>query len=173
MTHPNATDSDAIDLMMTQEVTPREHRRWSQASFRRLTTAAAIVAACALVGCGDDGDGESATGATITQAEFVTQANAICQTGADELDAINASSDLAPPDFFYEEVVPSIRSQIAELRALGFPEGDEELLAAIFDDTDKVLDELETKADPFGSGDPFEDLNGRMREYGLTACADG
>lgn len=97
----------------------------------------------------------------------------ICHTGTDELDAINAGSDLAPPDFFHEEVLPGIRSQVVEIRTLGFPEGDEELLAAVLDETEEVLDELGTRAGPFGSGDPFGDINSRMREYGLTVCADG
>lgn len=76
--------------------------------------------------------------------------------------------------FFKEMVIPSIRQQVADMRALGFPEGDEGTLGAIFDDTEIVLDDLEEDPDPLGRPqNPFASLNRRLGEYGLTTCAGG
>lgn len=137
---------------------------------RRLAVAASlVVAALGLSGCGDD---DSAAG-SIPKEEFLEAANAICEEGAAEIEAAEAEAAFGP-DFFIGTVIPSIRQQMADMRALGFPEGDEEAVGSIFDDTEAVLDTIEADAESVGSApNPFAGLNERMDDYGLTVCAEG
>ena len=116
-------------------------------------------------GCGDDDDG------AISKEDFVAQANAICQEASDVLDE-EFNTAPGPKEFFYSNVIPSIRGQIDDMRDLGFPDADEELLDSLFNDTEAVLDELAATPDDFGTGpNPFAELNQRMTDYGLTVCA--
>lgn len=145
----------------------------------------ATTLAGALVGCGgdDDADVDSAattTAQSITKAEFLAQANAICAAGNAEIDAALAgvtetTTEEELTTIINEQVVGSVRTQIADIRALGFPDGDAELLDAIFTDSEAALDQV--AADPIGTfvdttEDPFADLNARLADYGLTACAE-
>ncbi len=72
--------------------------------------------------------------------------------------------------FILEVVVPSIRQQLADIRELGFPEGDEETIEGILTDAEAVLDQTESDLESVGP-DPFADVNERMAEYGMSECA--
>ena len=118
-----------------------------------------------------DASAPSASGA-ITKDEFVASANAICGATMAEQDEQRTADNFGSKRFFYDVVVPGIREDVEEIRALGYPAGDEETLAAIMDDTDVLLDELAADEENFGLGpNPFADLNGRLAAYGLTTCA--
>ncbi len=90
-------------------------------------------------------------------------------------------------DAFFDDVFgPQIEEQLAELRALGAPAEDADLLAALYDDVERALEETNTIIDDAVAGDPeaierftsedaedpFEDVNRRAREYGLTICGE-
>ncbi|WES65732.1 hypothetical protein P0L94_06575 [Microbacter sp. GSS18] len=127
--------------------------------------AAIVVSGFGLTGC-------AATSSTISQEEFLASANAICAEAAAEIEAMEWPDD-GTEVFFIEEVVPNIRQQVADIRELGYPTGDEEVLAAILDDTEAVLDEI-VAAGPGEVGNqanPFADVNQRMFAYGLDSCA--
>ncbi len=108
------------------------------------------------------------------RAAFVEAANRICREGSDALAGgePDATDQDAMAAYITGTFVPAVRRQLDEIRALGFPPGDEAELAAILDDTDAALDRL--AADPIGvinSGrDPFGDVNARLNAYGLTDC---
>jgi len=113
----------------------------------------------------------------ITKTEFVEQANAICDAGNATIEA-DPGSNAPGPVFFVETIIPSIRQQVTEIRTLGFPEGDGELLEKMLGDTETVLADLEVEleADPesFGSGpNPFAETNQALADYGLNVCASG
>jgi hypothetical protein len=141
----------------------------------RATRVLVVVAMAGLfvAACGDD-DGES-----ITKDDFVEQANAICADGNDELDAAGEDVDFNDEDafsaFVTDELVPSVRQQIADIRDLGFPEGDEDELDAILDDASADVDNIEDDPASVGEAfsnneDPFDDVNQRLNDYGLTEC---
>lgn len=145
--------------------------------MKKLASVAAMVAlAAALVACGDDDDAEGAgtSDASISKDEYVAQANAICEAGQAELAAALAEITAETTE---EEaagiIADAIRAQITELRALGYPEGDQETLESIYGDAEALLDEIE--ADPSivtTNEDPFTEVNDRLASYGLTACAE-
>lgn len=108
------------------------------------------------------------------RAAFTEAANRICREGSDALagQEPDATDQDAMAGFITGTFVPAVRRQLDDIRALGFPPGDEAELAGILDDTDVALDAL--AADPIGvinSGrDPFADVNARLNAYGLTDC---
>jgi hypothetical protein len=136
------------------------------------------------VSCGDDDDAPenaaTTTAQSITKQEFLTQANAICTAGSAEMQAALAAVTEATTEdelsaIITDQMVGSIRGQLADMRALGYPDGDRETLEGIYTDTEAMLDQVE--ADPIGlvlnaTTDPFAELNARLAEYGLTACAE-
>lgn len=155
----------------------------------RVLPALALGLVLALSACGgddgDDGDaGDGSSGSatadvgsetTISKADFVDQANEICAAGNEELAAGSESIDPADPDtiaaYANDVLVPSIRAQLEDIRALGYPEGDEEMLDGVLADADAALDQIE--ADPSllaGDTDPFGDVNATLTDYGLTEC---
>ena len=90
---------------------------------------------------------------------------------------------------------PVLEEELADLRALAAPEGDEDLLAAIYDDLEAVLRAIRQLAAAAAAGDlaaieqltsnedqghaglrvvatAFSDLDIRAGEYGLTVCGD-
>jgi hypothetical protein len=143
---------------------------------RHVLVGAALVMSVLGFGCGDD-DG----GSDISKDDFIEQANAICEAGSADLqeasegfDENSTQEEIA--DFVTDVLVPNVRDQIDEIRDLGFPEGDEDELESIFDDTEEQLDEIADDPEAFigaDAEDPFADINQRMSDYGLTTCAEG
>jgi len=110
----------------------------------------------------------------------VANANAICDESSKLIDAVSSelgtdASDKEVDDFVKQTLVPAIRDEIARIRALGFPTGDANKLNGVLFDMDGVLDDL--SADPNAvlsqGATPFEDINRRLDDYGLTACGSG
>lgn len=146
--------------------------------MRKLIAAVAVLAASAtLVGCGGDDGGSS--GAAISKADFVAQANEICATGNAEL--VTAMGSLSPDttaeeiqQVFVDTVIPNIRGQVADIRALGFPAGDEATLDGLFDQVEHILDQAQ--ANPASMMDdtasPFEAVNQQLIGYGLDTCGE-
>lgn len=151
----------------------------------RIATGLAVIVCAFAAGCGgddsDDGGGGGEAPATdITKAEFVKQANAICTAGnqeiadaAQELGSNGQPSDDDLQGFAEDSLIPSIRGQVEDIRALGFPEGDEDTLGGLLDDADGILDDAEDDPVAFvqQDEDPFTDVNQGLADYGVTACA--
>ena len=67
-------------------------------------------------------------------------------------------------------LVPNIRGQLEDIRALGFPEDDEDTVDSALSAADDVLDEVEADPSILLSADPFADVNTALNDYGLTEC---
>jgi hypothetical protein len=169
----------------------------------RLTALFALVLAAVLIaaGCGD-GDDETTTAATTTPTtttagatgatgatgeplskdEFITQADGICETGDQEIDA--EAQEFFPQggnpgaaeeeEFVSEVVVPNIQEQLDGIGALTPPEGDENEVKAILDAAQQAVDQLEEDPSALSGGgsggDPFAEANRLAQDYGLKAC---
>jgi hypothetical protein len=166
--------------------------------------ALAIAAAIALGagGCGggsDSASGES-TGATATggganqtvhssslsKAEFIKRADAICTRektkGLEAMGAYVKESKGAAGqekaaligEAIQKVFLPSVQSQVDQIRALGAPEGDEQEVEAI-------LVALEEAVEGASQGTPssahfaqsFSNAGSLAREYGLSGCVYG
>jgi len=136
--------------------------------------------------CGDEDGG----GDRLTAADFETQANAICAEGGAEVDsaATELFGDLGPnetPDpaeleaFIDDTLVPSVRDQLDQIRALEPPEDLEDEVDEIIEVTESTIDELADMSGDellglFETGeDPFAEMNAKANAIGLLECGDG
>jgi len=153
---------------------------------------ALVVAACG----GDE---------ALSKDEYLAQGNAICEDANAQFEAVDLGFDnlpepSTPEDFaeplladFVDQYTAVLEEQLADLRALAAPEGDENLLAAIYDDLEAVTRAIPQLADAAAAGDlaaieqltsdedqghaglrvvatAFSDLDMQAIEYGLTVC---
>lgn len=152
-------------------------------------TLALLAMILALAGCGG-GSGSTESSSTestssLTKAEFVKKGNAICTNTEKEVAEGVAKfmkehnfSEKKPPtakqiaELAEEVLVPKVRKQIDEIRALGIPSGDEKEVEAIFAAAEEALKETEEDPSVFGKGGagPFTKANKLSREYGLAVC---
>lgn len=148
---------------------------------RKLTLVAALALSVGLIaaGCGDDDDsGDTGTESTaLTHAQFVDEANAICEQGNSELQEAGPNGpDVTEDDlnaFVTDTLVPTIQGMVDDISALDMPEEDQETFDGIATDTEEVLDELEADPSSIADGDPFADVNKELAALGLTTCANG
>lgn len=140
------------------------------------------IGAMAIAGCG--GGDDTAT-ASLTKAEFVKQANAICTKNQREMeeqfelfssklkDRAGASPNVVKA--FKEEVanvaIPGLEKQIEELRALPVPSGEEENVELILERQEETLEKVKEEPEFRTSGGPYEELNKPASDYGLTECS--
>jgi hypothetical protein len=143
----------------------------------------ALAIAMIAVGCGSSDDSTS----SLTKAEFIAQADAICKKGNAEIESDfeafakeNGLKENQEPskaqgvELVETTLVPNIQGQADELRALDPPSEDEAEVTAMLDSLDEGIEEAE--ADPealFASKtDPFGPANKIAKEYGLKVCGE-
>jgi phosphosulfolactate synthase (CoM biosynthesis protein A) len=159
---------------------------------KRLIAALFGVLAIALVGgCGGGDDSGSTggegsdSGSSLTKAEFIKQADKICEEGnesinneAEEFAEENEIDTENPTTAEQEEVVsdvvaPGIRDQAEKISDLGAPSGEEDEVTAIIEAVEGGADEVEASPETIVEGTgagPFEEANELANEYGLKVC---
>lgn len=152
---------------------------------RRVAGIVAVIAVVTgLAACGADPATEPDGAQTLTKEQYVERANAVCvQLGVESeklADAMLGDLDRQPTEeeleAFSKEAAALRRQTLRDLRALPAPEGDEDELAAIYAELERVLEELEAipPATPGQPGDVSIDrFRERANDYGLTECAGG
>jgi len=143
-----------------------------------LATGMAILALALATGCGDDSE------ASITKAEFVDQANAVCKEVLkaknvlvkEELAQIKKegkSLELDEKDALAVIAValPPLTELPDKLRQLEVPEGEEEPVEAIIDSYATGVREMEEDpGNAFGADYPFKEGDELAERYGLNVC---
>lgn len=133
-------------------------------------------------GCGGGSDDSSSDGSgakSLTKAEFLAKANAICDAGNAQLQVdfealgTNKPTQTQLKQVVTDKLVPSVEAQIDAIRALGAPAGDEDQVRAILDAADAGI--AKVKADPAliasnSNQDPLKESNELANAYGLTSC---
>ena len=151
--------------------------------------AGALALGLLVAGCGssDDSTTDSST-ASLTKAQFIKQADAICEKAGDEIEGEveafaeenDISTDKEPSDEVKEEIVtevivPNIEEQAEGIAALGAPSGEEDQVGAIVEGIETAASE--TSEDPSavvtGGEGAFEGVNEEAKEYGLKVCGEG
>jgi hypothetical protein len=143
---------------------------------------ALVCAAFALVaaGCGGSDDtSTTSTAAALSEAEFLTQGNAICAAGNKEID--QAGNDTftggKPTDAQIEQfaavLVPSVQGQVDAIRALTPPADLAEPVDTFLSDTEDALAQI--KDDPSlllasNSNGPFAAISDQANQIGLKEC---
>ena len=136
------------------------------------------MALLALVASGCGGESDDAP----TKAEFVKQADAICQQSNDEriasTEKLFKKYNGLPPkaveeDFIAEEGAPVIREQLEQLSALDPPAGEEDEVDALWSAFEKALKQIE--AEPAGAITRglqiFKEFEQMAIKYGFDECA--
>jgi len=146
----------------------------------------ALAIASLAVGCGGGGS-------TLSKAEFIKQADAICEK-ADETElgeigayfrnhpkeSKNVRPGAPPPALVQTVAVPSLLKETDDLEALGAPKGDEETIEAFISGIKAAIKEVEKDPEsieedlPNGQGKnpsyAFREVNKLAREYGFKQC---
>jgi hypothetical protein len=144
---------------------------------RRRASVTVVVASLLLVlavaGCGSS----SKSGSSLTKAQFLAKANAICKAGNVKTNALGAKlnktqSQAKALQIIGGEYIPAIQSQIDQVRALGGPAGDQAKVTAMLNLAQSALDKV--KGNPkllFQSASPFHAFALQAHAYGMTQCA--
>lgn len=142
----------------------------------------AVVAAVALVvGCGDN---SSSSAGSISKEEFIVKADAVCKRTNARMEKafgefLKANKDIKKPNdpalvgLVGDVMVPNIKREIEELRALGIPDGDEEKVEAIVAALEEGQETAENnpKVVTSASSDTVFGIASRIAgEYGLETC---
>jgi len=138
--------------------------------------AAVLTAALAVAGCGSSSSSSSAP--SITKAQFVAKANAICVAG----NAVTTkaamklgSNPSAAQILAYTKgtLIPTIQGQINAIKALGAPKGDEATVSSFLALAQADLNKLKANPSLIIKGGPtlFHDFALKAHAYGLTKCA--
>jgi len=148
---------------------------------RRTTTTRAVALLVAVgfavsaTACGDSGG--------VSRSEYLAKAKAVCQKGNQTLtDASNATFAKVPPGqklsdpeieaFVRQTVIPTIRDQVKQLRALPPPKGKKAQVEEIYRALDKGLDELEkTPKKLLDGSNVFAEADSLATKYGISLCA--
>jgi hypothetical protein len=142
--------------------------------MRMMALLAAAGLAVSTAACDEEG---------ITKSQYLAKAKAVCQKGNQALtDASNATFAKVPPGqklsdpeieaFVRQTVIPTIRDQVRQLRALPPPKGKKGQVEEIYRALDKGLDELEKSPKKLGDGsNVFAEADTLAAKYGITVCA--
>jgi len=148
--------------------------RWNPMRRIFLVVFAVVLVAAA---CGDDDD-------TLTQAQFVEQANAICEEGNEDFNKLFETDFPASPNKlrpFFEKATPIAEREVEGIRDLGAPEGQEdeyeELLRlgdAVVADFRAASEDQDKAAELFQAegGDNSAKLEEKAEALGLDKCAE-
>lgn len=143
-----------------------------------MTRALALLAAAGLAvpasACGEKG---------VSKPEYLRRARAVCGTGRQTLEQASRATfgNLAPgqkvPDaeldrFVRQTVIPTLRDQVRQLRALPPPKGKKGQVEEIYRALDKGLDELDKGPQRLIDGsNPFRQAEILASRYGIGVCA--
>ncbi len=118
-----------------------------------------------------------------SKADYLAKAKEVCQRGSAALTAAsNEAIAKVPPgqklsgpaveEFVRTTVVPTIRNQVKELRAIEAPKGEKAHVEEIYSALDKGIDELEQTPSKLTDGsNVFAAADTVAQKYGITVCA--
>jgi hypothetical protein len=129
----------------------------------------------------------TAHSSSLSKAEFVKQANAICTRektkGLEAMGAYakqhrGAATGQAKIELIGEAIqkvfLPSVQSQVNQIRALGAPAGDEQEVEALLDSLEEAVEKAsQGTASSARFGQAFASSGKLAREYGLSDCVYG
>jgi hypothetical protein len=147
-------------------------------AFSRTVIAALLISGLAVAGCGSSGASSTKSTATvpkITKAELVAKANAICTSGNGPILAAGAKLAGHPSraqvvSIVQSTYVPSIEAQIASIKALGVPAGEQAVVGRMLRLAEADLGRLRRNP-ALVATDVFGGFARVAHPYGLVACA--
>jgi hypothetical protein len=145
--------------------------------------AAAIVIALVVVGCGGGGDSTGTAANSISKEAFIKKVDAICQKGTERMQRailtfLKQHKDVRRPNKAQSEklvgsaIVPSVEKEIAAMKMLEAPAGDEDRFSAILSALEEGLETAKENPEAVAaSSDAVFGISGRLAgEYGAEVC---
>jgi hypothetical protein len=139
-----------------------------------------LLAVGAIAGCGSGGSDSTSS---LTKAEFVKKADAICTKHHDAIETgflpyVNKhkgkgkEGEAAGVEAAVHAVMlPELNAQADELGSLGAPSGDEDAISAMLGTFEKSIEEIEEHSSNLASALPAgEKANELAKEFGLNTC---
>jgi hypothetical protein len=126
---------------------------------------------------GGDGDGGSSSTATLSKAQYVGQADRICQGIPGRFQArlqqLPQAQQSNPQHSIPKAAIPPLQGAAEELRALGVPQGDEARVEAIMAALEGAIVGLEQnpQAPLSGAGSPLVEFGNLAQAYGMQVCS--
>jgi hypothetical protein len=143
---------------------------------------ALALAALVVSGCGGGGDSSTAT-VSVSKAAFIKKVDTVCKKGTERmqkaiLDFLKQHRNVQRPNKAQSEklvgtaIVPSVETELKELKALEAPEGDEDRVNAIISALEEGLETAENNPEAVvASSDAVFGISGRLAgEYGAEVC---
>ena len=138
--------------------------------------AIALAAGALAAGCGDE--------ETDPKEEYIAQGDEICALGTFEVGnkaRARYGKPFPPPEqasqFARQVIAPTLqREVVVKLRQLTPPEGDEQMVDAIYDELERALARLRSNPDLItqpNTGGAFDEANMLARDYGFKQCGSG
>jgi hypothetical protein len=131
----------------------------------------------------------TATEATLAKQRYVGRADRVCAASSARINDVLSRVFPGAPDagmrpderdaWVVQHLAPIIRAEIADLRSIPPPPGDEATVGAIYEGMEQALGAVERNPAAiraFGQGtpdDPFAAPAQRAGDYGLSVCALG
>lgn len=153
---------------------------------KQLIAVLAGIVAVALIaaGCGSSSDKTEVTASSLTKAEFIKKADAICSKGEKQIQgefvayATGHKEELEEPT---EEsfatladtiIVPGVEQEIEEIRSLGAPKGDEEKVEAILASLEEGIEKADgtPRVMVENTSEVFAKSGKLAKQYGLQVC---
>jgi hypothetical protein len=142
--------------------------------YKAIIAIGIVVAACLVAGCGSSDDGTAT--AAVTKAEFVEQAEAICNKAQEE----GGKSRIAwektnGEELGFERSIkfilgPALKQEAEELQALKVPAEDKAKVAKMIDNLSKGANSFTAEGSKAKATSNFETFQSEAKAYGLEAC---
>jgi hypothetical protein len=153
-------------------------------SKRIIAMLAGALAIAIVAGCGGGSDSSSSS-SSLTKAQFIKQADAICEKGdketSKEVEAFveennvdtNKPTKKQQEEVITEVVAPNVQGQVEQISELGAPSGDEKKIEAMVDAVEEGVEEIEADPKKLIEGqNPLGKGSKLAKEYGLKACGE-
>lgn len=138
-----------------------------------LALTAVVALAAIAAGCGSSSDDSSTS--SLTKADWVAQADAICQQGNQQINqaaheqfANQKPTAAEVQQFVTGTALPNTQTQVDKIKALGAPSGDDDQVNHILDAVQADIDKAKAAGDIENT--TFADGNSLARQYGLKVC---
>jgi hypothetical protein len=153
-------------------------------SKRIIAMLAGALAIAIVAGCGGGSDSSSSS-SSLTKAQFIKQADAICEKGDKETNKeveafveennvdTNKPTTKQQEEVITEVVAPNVQGQAEQISELGAPSGDEKKIEAMVDAVEEGVEEIESDPKTLIEGkNPLGKGSKLAKEYGLKSCGE-
>ena len=152
----------------------------------KLIAVLAAAAAILMIGAGCGGGSDSSSdSSSLSKAQFIKQADAICEKGNKESNKeveefvednnvnTNKPTKKQQEEVITEVVAPNVQGQVEEISELSAPSGDEKKIEAMVGAVEEGVEELEADPTTLIEGkNPLGKGSKLAKEYGLKTCGE-